>query len=635
MPNGYNDCVGHVDLTSGTVSLEHPGEEFFRTYLGGSALASYYLLRDVPPGADPLGPDNVLVIAPSVLTGATISGLSRFNVSAKSPETGLIGDSQCGGHFGPQLKYAGFDALVVHGRASEPVYLWVSEGRVEIRPAAHLAALKTKELQETLRRELGDARVQVLQNGPAGRRLVRCANITNNLHHFAGRTGMGAVMGAKNLVAVAARGKRPYPFADEEKVKALARKGAETFKSSPGWQDFGANGTPGLVSTNAAINNLPTHNMRDGFFAGAENLSSEALHRQIGVGRDACSSCVMRCKQIVAAEEPWPIDRAYGGPEYETIGILGSNLEIDDIRAVAKANELCNSYGLDTISTGGLIAFAIECYENGLLGPQDTDGLELRFGDPEVLIEMVRRIGEREGIGDVLADGYAAAIAAIGPESARFAVQVKGAGLPAHMPQTKKTQALMYAVNSFGPDHMSCEHDGMLNNFGPDIVALGITHAVPFDQWDEEKVRYVLYTEYFYSLLDTLELCDFCFSPGGLYGYRDIEEIVTAVTGWPMNLWSLMKVGERRIALMHAFNYREGASPRLDALPERVFEPFTLGPRAGQRLSRAAVRTAVREYYRMIGWDVRTGRPDGGRLRELDLAWVDEALPAGGRRGDT
>jgi aldehyde:ferredoxin oxidoreductase len=624
MPNGYNDCVAHVDLTTRQVDMEHPGAEFFTKYLGGSALAAFYLLRDMPAGADALGPENVLVVAPSVITGAPISGLSRFNVTAKSPESGLIGDSQCGGHFGPQLKYAGFDALVIHGKADEPVYLWVADGKVEIRPAGHLVDLLTKELQTAVREELGDKRIQVLQNGPAGRRLVRFANLTNNLHHMSGRTGMGAVMGAKNLVAVAARGKRQYAFADEDKVRELARKGAETFKASPGWQEFGANGTPILVASNQKINNLPTINYRDGSFAEAEGIETEAFHSEMTTSRDSCANCVMRCKQQVAADQPWPIDAAYGGPEFETIGLLGSNLGISDIRAVAKANELCNAYGLDSITTGGLVAFAIECYQNGLLGPDDTQGLELRFGDGEVLVELVRRIGERENIGDLLAEGFQHAIATIGPESARHAVHVKGIGLPAHMPQAKKTMALMYAVNTFGPDHMSCEHDGMLNSCGNDIVALGIDHAVPFDEMNDEKVRYVVYTQFFYSLLDTLELCAFCFSPGGLYGYRDIEDIVTAVTGFPANLWSLMKVGERRVNMMNAFNRREGLKPDLDALPERVFEPYTQGPKAGQRLSRTVIKKAIRSYYEMMGWSTRTGLPRPGKLRELGLGWVEE-----------
>lgn len=626
MPHGYNDRVAHVDLTAGAVTVEQPGEEFFLKYLGGSALATFYLLRDIPAGADPLGPDNVLVFAPSIVTGAPLSGLSRFNVSAKSPESGLVGDAQCGGHFGPQLKYAGFDALVIHGAAQEPVYLWVADDAVEIRPAGHLAGLTTKELQARLREEVGDKRAQIVQNGPAGRRLVRFANVTNNLHHFAGRTGMGAVMGSKNLVAVAARGKRRYEFADEEGVKALAKKGADTFKTSPGWQDFGANGTPVLVGGNLNIENLPTRNFSECTFDGADGLKTDVFHETIFTRRDTCANCVMRCKQQVSSDVPWEIDEDYGGPEFETIGVMGSNLEIGDIKAVSKANELCNAYGMDTISTGGIIAFAIECYQHGIIGPADTGGLELRFGDGEVLVELTRRIALREGIGDVLAEGFTRAVEAFGPASARFAVQVKGVGLPAHMPQAKQTMALMYSVNPFGPDHMSCEHDGMLNGCGPDIVGLGIESAVPFNDMTEQKVRYVAYTQYFYSVLDTLELCAFCYAPGGLYGYRDIEDLVRAVSGFPANMWYLMKAGERRANMLNAFNCREGARPDYEALPDRLFEPVTQGTRPGRRLTRPAIRRAMRSYYQMMGWDPRTGVPRRGKLRELGLAWVEPLI---------
>ena len=626
MPHGYNDRVAHVDLTTGEVSVEQPGEQFYLTYLGGSALAAYYLLRDMPAGADPLGPDNVLVIAPSVVTGAAISGTSRFNVTAKSPESGLIGDAQCGGHFGPQLKYAGFDALVVHGRAAEPVYLWVHDDTVEIRPAGHLAELETKETQGAIRVELDEPRAQIVQCGPAGRRGVRFANLTNNLHHFAGRTGMGAVMGSKNLVGVATRGKRRYTFADEDGVKALARKGVDTFTSSPGWQDFGANGTPVLVGNNVNIENITTRNFREPVFDRVDGLKTDVFHSTIYTKRDTCSFCVMRCKQQAASAEPWPFEDDYGAPEFETIGLLGTNLEVDDFKAVGKANQICNAHGMDTITTGGLIAFAIECYERGIIGPAQTGGLELRFGDGAVLVEMTRRIAEREGIGDVLAEGFARAIEAFGPESARYAVQVKGVGLPAHMPQAKKTMALMYSVNPFGPDHMSCEHDGMLNGCGPDIVGLGIESPVPFGEMNEQKVRYVAYTSYFYALLDTLELCAFCFSPGGLYGYRDIEDIVTAVTGFPANLWYLMKVGERRVNLLNAFNVREGVAPELDALPDRVYEAFEKSDPPGKQLDRAEIVAAARSYYEIMGWDPVTGRPREGKLRELGLGWVERLL---------
>jgi aldehyde:ferredoxin oxidoreductase len=626
MPDGCNDCVAHIDLTTGTVELEHPGEEFFRKYLGGSLLAGFYLLRDMPPGADPLGPDNVLVFAPSVVTGVPLPGVSRFNVTAKSPLTGAIGDAQCSGHSGPQIKFTGFDAIVVHGRASSPVYLWIADGLVQIRDARHLASLEPKEAEEVIRRELGDERVQVVQNGLAGRLLVRFANVSNAMHHFAGRTGMGAVMGSKNPVALAARGKRTYSFADEDRVRDLARRVAEAYKNAPGFKAFGRSGTSMVVDAVDDLGGLPTHNMSEGVFPAVDGIKTGALHDSIFVRRDTCAYCSIRCKRVVTASEPWPIDEAYGGPEHETTGMLGSNVGVGDIRAVANANELCNRYGLDTISTGGMIAFAMECFENGLLGVADTDGLELRFGSPEALLEMVRRIGEREGLGDLLADGFDVASAAIWPESAKYAMHVKGLAIPAHMPQIKQTQALAYAVSPWGADHISSEHDSLLEACGIDCVALGIESGRPWHVLDDQKVRYVAYTQYFYSIMDTLELCTFLFSPGALYSYRDIGDLVEAVCGLPGNLWFLMKAGERRVNLLRAFNYREGLTRQADALPLRVFDPLTQGPQRGARVRRRELARALRTYYEIMGWGPRTGRPRGGKLKELGLGWVGAAL---------
>lgn len=635
MVAGYNNRIAHVDLTTRRVEFEDPGVEFYRMYLGGSALGAYYLVRDMPAGADPLGPDNVLVFAASVVTGAPLAGLSRFNVTAKSPLTGAIGDTQCGGHWAPQFKFSGFDAVVVHGRADSPVYLWIADGQVEVHDATHLTPLEPKDVESALRSELNDRRVQIVQNGPAGRRLVRFANVGNALHHFGGRTGMGAVMGSKNLVALAVRGKRRYAFADEDRVRAIARRSAEAYKNHPYLPLFQATGTSGAVDYHSALGCLPTRNMREGVFSQADTLSSSVLKETILLRTATCANCMVHCKRIVAAEEPWHIDEAYGGPEYETIAMLGSNLGIGDIRAVAKANELCNRYGLDTISTGAMIAFAMECFENGVLSRRDTDGLDLRFGNADAVIRMVHAIARREGLGDVLAEGFAAAIAAFGSEAAPYAMHVKGLALPAHMPQVKKTQALMYAVNSFGADHMSCGYDDALETCSDLCVGLGIEAGRPTGVLDEQKVRYVIYTQFFQSVLDSLELCSFLFGPTGwgLYSYGDLQEIVEAVAGLPGNLWFLMKAGERRVNLLRAFNCREGLKADSDVLPERLFEPLPTGPSTGARVPRKELKRAVSTYYQMMGWEQRSGCPSRGKLMELGLSWVNERLHSGRKIG--
>jgi len=623
--SGYNGRIAHVHLASRQVTVEEPEEAFYRTYLGGSALGAYYVLREMPAGADALGPENVLVVAPSVLTGAPITGLSRFNMTAKSPLTGCIGDSQCGGYFGPQLKYAGFDALVIKGAAERSVYLWVHDGTIEVRDAEHLAALFPKELEATVKRELRDERVQVLQNGPAGRRLVRFACAGNRLHHFAGRCGMGAVMGAKNLVAVVARGRRRYGYFDEAKVREIARR-AKAASDAAGYAEFTDVGTSSGVEENRDVGGLITRNLSSGAFEGVDRIDSAAYHAALVEGPDTCFSCIVRCKRVLSGGGELGIDRAYGGPEYETIGMLGSNCGIDDITAIAKANELCNAYGLDTIQTGGMVAFLMECYERGIVAAELLDGLRPRFGDAEAMVELVRRIGEREGIGDLLAEGFDACVRAFGPEAGEYAMHVKGLAIPAHMPQVKKTQALMYAVNPFGADHMSCEHDSQLEVCGLPIQALGVHEAREWAELDEVKARYVAFTQYFYSLMDTLELCAFCFAPGALWGYRDLEEMIEAVTGFPGDLWCLMRAGERRVTLLRAFNAREGLGPDADWLPSRMFAPLPDGVASGSHVDRDALERAKTAYYAIVGSDAETGRPTKGTLLGLDLGWVDALL---------
>jgi aldehyde:ferredoxin oxidoreductase len=629
MAFGFNDRVAVVDLSRGNVQLESPGEDFYRTYLGGSALALVYLHELMPTGAEPLGPENVLVFAPSVLTGAPLVGLSRFNVSAKSPLTGAVGDSQAGGAWGPALKAAGLDALVVTGRSEEPVYLLCREEAVEIRPAAHLAPLFAKELEKTLRAELAReaplaaGRYEILQNGPAGRRLVRFASVSTGLHHHAGRTGMGAVMGSKNLVAVAAGGRRSYSFADEAALNELARTSRRKGKESGTGRFLRELGTAGTVAAMQGLGALPTRNMSAGVFSQAEQISGEWLRDNLLVGRGSCAGCTVACKRVVASEGSPAVDPAYGGPEYETIAMLGSNAGIGDLTAVAKANELCNAYGLDTIQTGAMVAFAMECAEAGSIPGDLLGGLKLRFGAAEAALELIRLIGERQGLGDLLAEGFPDAVAAFGPESAPCAVHVKGNAIPAHMPQVKKSQALAYAVNAFGADHVSSEHDGLLKRGGPELLALGIGEQRPWEALDEMKARYVAYTSWYYSLLDTLELCTFCWAPGSMHTYDELVDAVRAVTGWPVTFWSLMKAGERRLNLMRAFNARHGIGLEADVLPERVFVPLSEGPQEGQAVPREDLERARAAYYSVVGWDPESGAPTAGKLLDLGLGWLE------------
>lgn len=618
---GYNAKILRVDLDTNSFSVEENEPGFYRTYLGGSLIGTYYVYKETEKGSDPLSPESTLVFSPSILTGAPVTGVSRFNITAKSPLTGAIGDTQCGGGFGPKLKYAGFDAVVVKGRADKPVYLWINQGRVEIRNAQHLWGKVTGEAQSLIQQDVGDEKIEVALIGPAGENKVVFACVTGGLSHFGGRTGMGAVMGSKNLKAIAVSGNKPYAFSDEDQVKELARKGAEAYKKSKLHQNFHKYGTAMGMTAFKDIGHIITRNFQTGHFELTDEITGQKLTDTLLTGTDTCWSCVVRCKRVVGLKEPHEIDEQYGGPEYESISMLGSNLGIGDLPLICKANELCNKYTMDTISAGAMIAFAMECYEKKLISKKETGGIALDFGNGEAALKLLEMMALREGVGDVLADGYESAISKWGEACRPYAIQVKNQALPAHMPRIKPSQALMYAVNPFGADHMSSEHDWLSAGDGDLARGLGITEFTEFENLDETKARATMLSQFYYSLLDTLTLCDFCWGPGALFAYSDVEKLVKAVTGWDVTFWELMKAGERRVNLMKAFNAREGFDIGRDRLPERMFDPIPDGPSEGKVVDRDALESAVKHYYAMMNWD-SSGCPTRGKLLELGLGWI-------------
>ena len=487
MPHGYHQRILHVNLTTGEMNVEQPDERFYRKYLGGSAMGLYYLLKGMPAGVDPLAPENVLTFCLSVITGAPISGQSRMTASARSPLTNCVGDAQCGGFFPAELKFAGYDAIVLRGKAPKPVYLWINDGRAELRDASHLWGRVTGEVDHILKQELGDERIQVLQVGPAGERGVRFAAIMNMSNRANGRTGMGAVMGSKNLKAVAVRGTQKPSLADKTALNRLARWGAERLPASDiaGLAKYGTAETTGQQQV---VGGLPSYNFTSGVFEGWEALNGPTMYdtilrgaatgEQDRLGRDTCFACAVRCKRVVEHKEaPYPLNPQYGGPEYESTSTLGCYCGVGDLVAVAKAAELCNMYGMDTISCGATIAWAMECFEAGVLSRQDTGGLELRYGNAEALVQLTEMIGRRQGFGDVLAEGSARAAARLG-KGQQFLITTKGQEAPAHMPQVKRTLALIYAANPFGADHQSHEHDPAYAPYPVRMAQLGQREAL-------------------------------------------------------------------------------------------------------------------------------------------------------------
>jgi len=615
---GYQRRILHVDLATGQLKVEAPDERFYRTYLGGSAMGTYYLLQHTPPHADPLGPENTLSLMVGVLTGAPISGQSRVCATAKSPVTGLIGDSQAGGFWPAELKAAGFDGIVLHGKADRPVYLWIRDGEAELRDAAILWGRFTADVEDVIRAELGDDRIQVIQCGPAAEKGVRFGALINNANRANGRTGMGTVMASKNLKAVAVRGHGRPDLADPEMVKTLAKWGAEHLKESDvaGMGEFG---TAGIVLSQNEVGGLPTRNWSSGIFEGAESISGERMAKTILRGRDTCFGCVVRCKRVVEITDgPFRADPRYGGPEYETLAAMGSYCGVSDLAAICRVNELCNMYGMDTISCGATIAWAMDCFEHRLLTEKDTDGVALRFGNAEALVQMVEKIGKREGFGRVLGEGSARAAESL-EVGQDLVVAVKKHEFPAHMPQVKRSLALIYAVNPFGADHQSHEHDPCYEDYRERVAELGLLDPQPSHALNAEKVRYALYTQYAYSLLDSVSVCQFVFGPSfQLYSLGQLVDVVKAVTGWNVTLWELMKVGERRLNLMRVFNAREGAQAETDALPAKLQVPLTGGPTDGAIVGIDEVKEAKSLYYEMAGWD-ENGHPTPAKLEELAI----------------
>ena len=441
---GHNGKILRVDLNSRTMSEEELPEVLFRRYLGGGALSLYYLLKELKPGADPLGPENLLIFAASAVTGHPAAGFSRFTVAAKSPLTGAFGESEAGGWWGPELKSAGFDAVMIKGKADRPIYLWIHNGKAEIRDASHLWGQMTREAQEMIRKELGDEKVRVALIGPGGEKGVKYACILNELKHVNGRTGMGAVMGAKNLKAIAVRGDKKMALHDPEKVREIVKEVGEIWKKNP--SALGELGTArGVMPLNAG-GILPTRNFTTGTFEKAEAICGETMRDTILVSRGTCYGCPVRCKREVKVEEPYHVDPEYGGPEYETLGALGSLCGMGDLKAIAMGNQLCGAYGIDTISTGTTIAFAMECFEKGILTPRETDGIKLQFGNAEAMVAMVEKIGKREGFGDLLAEGAKTAAEKIGKGSQNYAMHVKGQPFPIHEPRGKAGLALAYSI---------------------------------------------------------------------------------------------------------------------------------------------------------------------------------------------
>ncbi len=624
----------NVDLTEGITKTETLPGETYRLYPGGSALGVYLALQDMKPGIDPLSPENPLVFSVSALTGLPISGISRMNVTAKSPLTGGMGDTQAGGFFPVHLKSNGYDAIVVKGRSENPVYLFIDGDKVELKDAKSIWGKVTGDAENIIREELGRDDIEIAQIGPGGENLVKYACIINMCNRANGRNGMGAVMGSKNLKAVVVvKGKAMKPY-NSEKFKELAGSVNKRLKENEGVAGLGKYGTDGDLEEFSIEGVLPTKNWTTGYFPeGANNITGETMYETILKERDTCYACAVRCKRVV--EVPDMVDPLYGGPEYETAATFGSYCGVTSLEHVSLANQLCNMYGLDTISCGATIAFAMECFEKGIIDEETTEGIKLNFGNEEALKPLIEKIAKREGFGDLLAEGSYRVAEQLGEEAIPLSISVKKQEFPAHMPQFKPAMGLIYAVNPFGADHQSSEHDPFLvmpadSRERKRLAQIGITKGYEDTfTMDDDKVRFAFDSQKYFSILDTLCLCQFVWGPSWeLYGPDDMVDLCKYGLGWDTSIYELMLVGERRINMMRYFNGMEGFTKEDDKLPERMYEPLKGGPTDGLTLDRKAHEESKEFYYELAGWDKETGNPTETTMRKLSLQWLMDQLEA-------
>ena len=617
--HGYHGKILRVNLTSRSHSVDEPTAEYYRHYWGGRGIIIHTLLTEVAAGIDPLGPENKIIFAPGLLTGHLLPGSGRNSIGAKSPLTGGFGEAEAGGYWGAELKRSGYDAIIVEGASPSPVYLWISDGVVEIRDAGALWGLEVADADAAIKKELGDDKVRTALIGPGGEKLIRFACIANDVRHFAGRTGLGAVMGSKRLKAIAVRGQNPPAVAHPEKIIELTRWMGKNFKEKA--SSFHLIGTGPTMAAYESSGNLPIRNFAGGRFLEIEKISPQYMFEKGYVKkRESCFACPIRCKRAVSLDGPWKVDIRYGGPEYETLGAMGSNCCVGSVEAVMKANEICARHGIDTISAGVCISFAMECYERGIITKADTDGLELTFGNAGALVEMVDRIALRKGFGDILAEGTKRAAERIGRGSAEYAIHVKGLELPMHDPRYKQGMGLHYSVHVTGADHCTGIHDNVVIKGMPKGTGLNEDGTLTNTEMSPRKARLLYEAGLLRHLANYVGMC--IFVP---WSRQQLCEAVEAVTGWQTGSSQLIQIVERGLALAKIFNLREGFSRDDDKLPRRFSESAPEGPLKEVSVDPGKLLEAQRVYFQMLGWD-ESGVPTREKLAALDLAWAHEYI---------
>lgn len=612
MALGHIGKLLEVDLTTRSHRVVHLDPALARQYVGGSGLATRLLLDEASKDLDPLGPANTLAFMTGPLTGTVVPTTDRVAICAKSPLTGVLGESDCGGSWGGELKRAGFDGVLVRGRADSPVYIWIGDGDVEIRPAGDLWGTDTWEADERVRAATHE-KASVLCIGPGGETLVRYAAIINEGPdgRAAGRAGLGAVMGSKRLKAIAVKGTGTVKVAESAALRASTKEWAPKLRA--GAEGMRKYGTSGGTPTHDKMGNLPVKNWQvPAWPEGAVKISGVTLaERGILVSNYYCRGCVIGCGRVVKIDDgPYAMARS-AGPEYETVAMLGSNLLVDDLEAVCKANELCNRYGIDTISTGAAISFALEANDKGLLPAELKGDADLQWGSAQVLIEMVKMIGERRGLGKLLGEGTRRAAAELGPEAQAILTEVKGLELPAHDPRAFFGNAIAFATSTRGACHLS----SFTHAYERVLAMPEFGYEAPVDRFaSEPKPELVANGQNLMGMFDALKACKFLLFGGART--PQLVEWLNYVTGWGMTRDEFLHTGERIFNLKRLYNLRCGATGKDDTLPRRFLEePRTEGSAAGKI---PPFESMLAGFYEVRGWDA-SGVPTPAKLAELGL----------------
>jgi aldehyde:ferredoxin oxidoreductase len=613
--------VLRVNLSTSKICTENLAAETLRKYIGGRALGSYLLFRDVPKGIDAFQPENELIFMTGPLTGTIIPGTGRWCALAKSPLTGLWGESQAGGPFGPELKFAGYDGIAITGLASKPVYLWINGSKVEIRDADLLWGKGQIATSKLVKKET-EHEAKIVAIGQGGEKLVRFACIMHNIHSL-GRTGLGAVMGAKKLKAIAVRGHGSIEVFDSKKVVKIAGEVTEILRNNPLSQRLSKHGVAeGVVPINE-IGLLPTRNFQTGVFCGAEEIDGEEITKSMLLRTPACFGCPQGCPRIVQVRRGQYKGLITGAMQYETIVALGSLCSNSDLDSIAKANDMCNDYSIDSMSTGAVIAFAMECYDKGLIGKKETGGVDLSWGNSSAIIEMIEKIANRCDFGNTLAEGTQRASKIIGKGSEQFAMHIKGMEIPMHDMRGRKAFGLSFVTSNRGGCHAQGADD-----FADKIPELGLTKQLNRFKPDG-KAEVAKWSQDYWVVIDSLLICKWVAAlwsnPIGPVSVTLLNEIANAVTSWNMPIKEMIEVGERGYNIERAFNIREGLTRDDDDIPSRFEEPLLEGNSAGGTFTRKDLNRMLDEYYSLREWD-KQGIPTRKKLKKLDLEFVADEL---------